>query len=116
MISRTSIGAAIAHHLQLSQSVGKTAVDIVFETIEAALARGEDIRVKGFGTFAVRHLPAREGRNPHTGEKIAIAASVGVTFRPHKSLKAALNPAPVRKVGGDRWSPMPDGSWREGGQ
>jgi nucleoid DNA-binding protein len=96
MITRTIIGKEIARQLQLSESVGKTAADIFLETIEAGLARGEDVRVRGFGTFAVRHLPARDGRNPHNGEKIAIAASIGVSFRPHDALKAELkrnNPA-----------------------
>ena len=90
MINRTIIGKEVAHGLQLSQSVGNTAADIVFSVIFGALLQGEDIRVKGFGTFAVRHFPAREGRNPRTGEKIAIAASIGVKFRPHGALKAAL--------------------------
>ncbi len=108
MITRTIIGKEIAGPLQLSQSEGKKAADLVFSVIFGALAKGEEVRVKGLGTFVVRHLPARKGRNPRTGEKIAIAASVGVTFRPAKALKAAaLNPAPVRKVGGSRNSPMP---------
>jgi DNA-binding protein HU-beta len=110
MISRTMIGKEISRQLHLSQSAGKTAADIVLETIEAALARGEDVRMKGFGTFAVRHLPAHEGRNPFNGEKIAISASIGVKFRPHGALKAALKAAPglvpIRKVGGERKSPM----------
>lgn len=118
MITRTIIGKGIAWQLQLSQSVGKTATDIFLETIGQALARGENVELKGFGTFAVRHRPARDGRNPRTGEKIEIDASVSVTFRPHDALKAALNPdrprrlkfsvnPPKRQVGPDRYSPMP---------
>ncbi len=108
MISRTIIGKEIAGPLRLSQSEGQKAADLVFSVIFGALAQGENVGVKGFGTFAIRHLPAREGRNPQTGEKIAIAASVRVTFRPAQALKAVLNPAPpVRKVGGSRNSPMP---------
>ena len=106
MISRTIIGKDVAQRLDVTQDHGHQAVDIVLEeSIGAALARGENVALKGFGTFALQHRAAREGRNPRTGEKIAIAASVRVTFRPAKALKAALNPEPVRKVGPERNSP-----------
>ena len=78
--------------MALSKSAGLEMVDIVLEQISAALAKGENVRLPGFGTFALQHRAAREGRNPHSGEKIAIAASVRVTFRPAAALKAALNP------------------------
>ncbi len=107
MISRSIIGKEIARQLQLSQSVGKTAVDIVFETIRDGLVAGKEVRITGIGTFKITHHTAREGSNPRTGEKIAITAWIGVTFRPHKALKDALNQPSVRKVGGDRNSPMP---------
>lgn len=99
-VSRTIIGKEIARQflplrsMAKSRSLGQDMVESVFEQIVAALARGEDVRVKGFGTFAVRHLAARDGRNPQNGEKIAIAASDRVTFRPHGALKAALKAAP----------------------
>ncbi len=102
MITRTIIGNEIARQMAKSQSLGQEVVASVFAQIIAALANGEEVLVKDFGTFSVRHLPAREGRNPFNGEKIAIAASVGVTFRPYKALKAALNPEPMRMVGPDR--------------
>ena len=47
----------------------------VFETIAGALASGETVTIAQFGTFTTRNRPAREGRNPRTGETIAIAAS-----------------------------------------
>jgi DNA-binding protein HU-beta len=92
MINRTIIGKEIAHQLGLVQAQGDYAVNRVFEMIAEELRQGEGVRLKDFGTFAVRHHPAREGRNPSNGEKIAIAASVGVSFKPHRALKDALNP------------------------
>ncbi len=100
MITRTIIGKEIARQLGETQDRGQQAVDLVFGMTALGLTHGEKVRVKGFGTFSVRHLPAREGRNPFNGEKIVIAASVGVTFRPAKALKAALNPR--RMVGPNR--------------
>jgi DNA-binding protein HU-beta len=49
------------------------------------------VRLVGFGTFDVVKRAASEGRNPRTGEKIDIPASVQPKFRPGKGLKDALN-------------------------
>ncbi len=84
----------------LTQNAGEHAVDTVFEVIAAALSRGDDVRISGFGTFSCREYPARDGVHPRTGEPIQIAASVRVSFRPHDALKEQLNPR--RLVGPDR--------------
>ena len=55
------------------------------------MARGEEVAVGGFGRFARTERPAREGRNPRTGERIAIGRSAGVSFKAGKALKEALN-------------------------
>ncbi|MDE3269692.1 MAG: integration host factor subunit beta [Pseudomonadota bacterium] len=47
-------------------------VDIFFNSISDALARGERVEIRGFGAFAVRSYRAYEGRNPKTGEKIQV--------------------------------------------
>ena len=66
------------------------AVEAVFDTIVKTLARGEEVAMTGFGTFRVMRRAAREGRNPMTGEKIQIAASVKPKFRAGKLLKEAV--------------------------
>ena len=63
----------------------------MFASIAEALARGEDVAVAGFGRFARIERPAREGRNPRTGERITIGPSAGVSFKAAKELKDALN-------------------------
>ena len=60
-------------------------------TLAEALARGEDVSIVGFGRLSRIDQPAREGRNPRTGERIAIGPSAGVSFEPRKTLKDALN-------------------------
>lgn len=62
----------------------------VFELMTEHLAAGEKVTVPGFGTFQVSERPARQGRNPATGETIQIAASKTVRFKPSKNLKDAL--------------------------
>lgn len=66
------------------------AVEAVFDTIVKTLSRGEEVAIPGFGTFRVAKRAAREGRNPKTGEKIQIAASVKPKFRAGKLLKEAV--------------------------
>jgi DNA-binding protein HU-beta len=55
-------------------------------------AAGQAVRVSGLGTFNVAARPARDGRNPQSGETIKIAASKGVRFHAGKAVKDALNP------------------------
>lgn len=59
--------------------------------ITDALKLGQEVRLAGFGTFSRQDRPASEGRNPRTGEKIAIAAKRVVKFKPSKALSDALN-------------------------
>jgi len=73
-----------------TKAAGQRAVEAVFDTITNALSHGEDVAISGFGTFRVQKRAAREGRNPKTGEKIQIAASVKPKFRAGKALKDAV--------------------------
>ena len=65
-----------------------------------ALLAGEAVRVSGLGVFNVAARPAREGRNPRTGESIEIAASKAVRFHAGKAVKDALNPPAPRRLPG----------------
>lgn len=67
------------------------AINAVFENIASALEKGDSISLTGFGSFKVMERPAREGRNPATGEKIQIAASKAVKFTPGAGLKDRVN-------------------------
>jgi nucleoid DNA-binding protein len=68
-----------------------------------ALAAGERIELRGFGSFGVRHHEARTGRNPRTGAAIAVAAKGVPYFRAAKQLRAEVNraaqTAPARAIG-----------------
>jgi DNA-binding protein HU-beta len=65
-------------------------VEAVFDTIVKTMGRGEEVAIAGFGTFRVAKRAAREGRNPKTGEKIQIKASIKPKFRAGKLLKEAV--------------------------
>ena len=80
----------VAQATELNQATAGQAVKAVVNAVLDALLAGEAVRVSGLGVLAAR--PAREGRNPQTGETIQIAASKAVRFHAGKAVKDALNP------------------------
>jgi DNA-binding protein HU-beta len=90
-VNKNELVDAVATATELKKSEATKAVDSVFDAITAALKKGDDVRLVGFGTFSVASRAASEGRNPRTGEKIKIAASKQAKFKPGKTLKDELN-------------------------
>ena len=90
----------VAQAAELNQKAAGQAVKAVVSAILDSLVAGEPVRVSGLGTFNVAARPAREGRNPQSGETIKIAASKAARFHAGKAVKDALNPpkgAPRKK-------------------
>jgi DNA-binding protein HU-beta len=90
-VNKNELVAAVADAADISKSDATKAVDAVFDSITDTLKKGDDVRLVGFGTFAVAQRAASEGRNPRTGEKINIPASKQPKFKPGKGLKDAVN-------------------------
>ena len=65
------------------------------DAITAALAKGDEVRLMGFGSFAVAHRAASEGRNPRTGESVHIPERRVPHFKPGKALREAVGAQPV---------------------
>ena len=82
----------VAQATELNQAVAGHAVKAVVNAILDAVLAGDAVRVYGLGIFNVAPRPAREGRNPQTGETIQIAASKAVRFHAGKAVKDVLNP------------------------
>ena len=66
-------------------------VDAFLDAVREALARGEGIELRGFGTFKVRHRKARTALNPRTGETVEVAAYDVPVFRPSKLLRSRVD-------------------------
>jgi DNA-binding protein HU-beta len=81
---------------EVTQVTAEKVMDAVFATIKEVLEKGESFTMVGFGTMKVGERPARNGRNPRTGEKMAIPAKKVVRFVPGKALREALNPKVVK--------------------
>lgn len=66
-------------------------VGTVFDEISNALARGNRVELRGFGAFSVKKRDARQGRNPRTGEPVAVAEKHVPFFKTGKQLRDRLN-------------------------
>lgn len=66
-------------------------VGTVFEEISAALSRGDRVELRGFGAFSVRSRGERVGRNPRTGDEVAVPNKVVPYFKTGKELRERLN-------------------------
>ena len=89
-MNKNDLVTAVATAAGLSKADAANAVDGVFQAITTALQGGEEVRLVGFGTFAVAARAASEGRNPRTGDKIQIPASKQPKFKAGKGLKDSI--------------------------
>ena len=87
-MTRSELCARAAATTSLSKA-DAAAVGALFSAIADALARGETVTVAGFGRFTTRDRAARTGRNPQTGDAVAIAASRVPAFKAGKALRDA---------------------------
>ena len=66
-------------------------VATVFDEVSAALSRGQRVELRGFGAFSVKKREARQGRNPRTGETVAVTSKRIPFFKTGKQLRDRLN-------------------------
>ncbi len=89
-MNKADLIANVANEANLSKTQASDAVDAVIGSISGALGRGDEVKIAGFGTFAVANRAASQGRNPKTGEAITIAATKLPKFKAGKALKDAV--------------------------
>jgi DNA-binding protein HU-beta len=90
-MNKQDLISAVADSSGLSKAEAGKAVEAVFDSITAALKKGDEVRLVGFGTFSVSQRKASTGRNPRTGETMAIKASSQPKFKAGKGLKDSVN-------------------------
>ena len=89
-MNKSDIVARVADRTSLSRAQAQDALDAVLEVIRDGLSNGDTITLIGFGTFSTKSRAARAGRNPRTGQRLAIAASKTPSFKAGKSLRDAV--------------------------
>ncbi len=91
MIRSELLAALAKDNPELRAEDVEQVVDIFFEEIGQRLAEGGRVELRGFGAFSTRDRGARQGRNPRTGETVAVEAKRVPYFRPGKEMRRVLN-------------------------
>ena len=96
-MNKSELVDAIAAGAELSKAAAARALDTTIEAITAAVAKGDQVTLVGFGSFKASARAARTGKNPKTGEALAIAATTVPKFSAGAAFKAAVAPKKKKK-------------------
>ena len=89
-ITKIDITENLIEKYQLPKNEAKKVVENFFEEIRISLESGHDVKLSGFGNFELRNKASRPGRNPKTGDVVAVSARRVVTFKPGQKLRARV--------------------------
>jgi integration host factor subunit alpha len=89
-LTKAELAELLFERLGLNKRESKDMVEAFFDIVNEALVEGQDVKLSGFGNFAIRRKAPRPGRNPRTGEPIPIKARNVVTFHASHKLKAIV--------------------------
>ena len=90
-MTKADLVSKIYDKVGLSKKESTVIVELIFEIIRTTLENRNKVKISGFGNFNIRTKKVRRGRNPQTGEEIAITARNVLTFKASPVLKKALN-------------------------
>lgn len=89
-MTKADLVEMLFNRMGINKRDAKDMVDAFFDEIRTALESGRTVKLSGFGNFQLRDKAQRPGRNPKTGEEIAITARRVVTFHASQKLKEAV--------------------------
>lgn len=90
-VNKSEFVTAVSEELKCTKTEASRCIDGILKVVKNTLQNGEELRLVGFGTFKVSHVPAKEVRNPQNGNKIPVPASKRPKFIAGKDLKKAVN-------------------------
>jgi integration host factor subunit alpha len=90
-LTRADLCEAIYEEVGLSRAECSGLVESILEGMSAALSKGENVKISGFGTFILRDKLARLGRNPMTGVEVAIPPRTVLTFRASPKMRDRIH-------------------------
>jgi integration host factor subunit beta len=90
-MTKADLVEKIAEQVELSKKDSENVVNTVFRSIIEALSAGDKVELRGFGSFRARARRPRTGRNPKTGDKVAVPEKKVPFFKPGKNLKKLIN-------------------------
>jgi integration host factor subunit beta len=91
-MNKSELIQALAKEADLPLRKSEEIVNMVFDTMSKALVDGDRIEIRGFGSFTVKEYEGYTGRNPKTGQKIAVEEKRLPFFKAGKELKDKVNP------------------------
>lgn len=94
-MTKSELIEAVAERTKITKSRAELVVNCVFDAMTAALERGEGIEIRGYGSFTVRNYKPYDGRNPRTGNQVAVPSKRLPFFKVGKELKTLVNNGPV---------------------
>jgi integration host factor subunit beta len=80
-----------SQHPQLQTKDAEMVVRVILDTMTATLSRGDRIEIRGFGSFSLNYRPPRNGRNPKTGDKVAVPAKYVPHFKAGLELRKRVD-------------------------
>ena len=83
---------------QLVAKDAELAVKVILDAMSEALARGDRIEIRGFGSFSLNHRPPRVGRNPRSGERVEVPEKWVPHFKAGKELRERVDAADLTEV------------------
>jgi DNA-binding protein HU-beta len=89
-MNKADIISKVHEVLGTTKADAERAVECMIDSISASLKRGDEVSIAGLGIFSAKMRPARQGRNPRTGESIEVPAMRVPKFRAAKALKDAV--------------------------
>lgn len=97
-MTKADLISIVADRLKITQVQSSIIVEAALRSVVTALRTGEEVEIRGFGSFRFRNRAPRKGRNPKTGEKVDVPPKKIPYFKMGKELKALLNGSPGEEV------------------
>jgi integration host factor subunit beta len=91
VMTRADLVDELARAASLTKQDSEAVVDTVFASITDALARGDKVEIRGFGSFKIRQRRSRIGRNPKTGASVSVPGKKVPFFKVGKGLRELVN-------------------------
>ena len=94
-LTKAHLADLLFEQIGLNKRESKDMIDAFFDLVTDSLVEGTDVKISGFGNFQIRTKAPRPGRNPRTGEPVAIKARRVVTFHASPKLKEQVQAAVI---------------------
>ncbi len=92
-MTKSDLTGALSHELQITPRDAAGVIATILDAMTSTLIQGENIEIRGFGSFTIKHYESFQSRNPKTGEKVVAKSKKLPFFKPGKELRESVNEA-----------------------